>query len=143
MLQTFITFGAILSSLKAKRTNQLKSIASALELEPKLVAAQFGWATTLQKQGKQNEAAEKYNKAAEFDPQSAPQIYFEWGNLLRSQGKLDDAIERYRKMAELDPRSFVAYKFWGDTLKQQGKHEQAEQIMSKAAEVDPTIHRNR
>jgi tetratricopeptide (TPR) repeat protein len=59
--------------------------------------------------GKSGDAIDAYNKAAEQDPTSAAQYYYNEGAVLTNQGKADDANAAFTKAIQADPAKADAY----------------------------------
>ncbi len=94
------------------------------------------WGEVLRREGKNDEAIGKYEKAIELDRKLASP-YNNWGIALQSKGKNDEAIGKYKKAIEVDRKLASPYINWGIALMNEGKNDEAIGKYEKAIELDP------
>jgi superkiller protein 3 len=92
--------------------------------------------SSLQGQGKLEEAIACYRRAIEIDPENAP-AHTNLGSWLRDHGKLDESIACYRRAIEIDPEDATAHYNLGISLGVQGMHDEAIACYRRAIEINP------
>jgi Flp pilus assembly protein TadD len=95
-----------------------------------------GEGVSLLRQGRFEEAADRFRKAIENDPRS-PQAHHDLGVALREAGRPEDALPCFRKAIELDPRNAEAYNNLALTLSRLGREEEAIAVYREGLGVDP------
>jgi protein O-mannosyl-transferase len=114
-------------------------------LDPNDLNVQLRLGTTLQEQGKYNEAEEMLLGCTESFPENA-MANFNMGILMGKQGKNNDANEWYMKAIELDDSDPKFYINYGNLLAQSGDLNLALKQYDYASELTPddaTIYHNR
>ena len=94
------------------------------------------WGRMLQRQGKADDAIERYRFAIARDRNFAP-AYNEWGKALHQRGDYDGAIEKYGEAVKIDNRYDRAHLNWGIALEKQMYPARAMEKYQEAAEVNP------
>ncbi|HEY7494172.1 MAG TPA: tetratricopeptide repeat protein [Candidatus Tectomicrobia bacterium] len=74
--------------------------------------------------GKFDEAAEKFARVANADPQYLNAL-INWGSALSLSGKPMQAIAKYQQALTQDPNKAEAYYNWGVALERLGRHQEA------------------
>jgi|GEM_PF-974326 len=91
---------------------------------------------TLLRRGMPDKAAEKFAKAVELDPKSAP-ARIAYGEALVAAKKPDEALAQFRKAAELAPDSKEAQIGVGAVLLEKGETDKAIETLAQAATLNP------
>jgi len=84
----------------------------------------FNWGYCCYRQGKYQEAIEKYIRVLAITPDSY-EPYNAWGTCLSNLGRYDEAIEKYKEAIKLRPSFPFAYLNWILALLLQNKEEEA------------------
>ena len=90
----------------------------------------------LRREGKLDEAIEKYEEAIEINAEYAP-AYNNWGVVLRQKGELEGAIKKYKKAIKINAEYAPAYRNWGLALYKSDDLPGAIKKYEKAARLDP------
>lgn len=93
-------------------------------------------ATSLQSQGRLEEAMQHYVFALKIDPKHAPS-HCNLGVLLKVQGRITEAIKHYQKAIAADPEFGDAYTNLGNALASLGRHEDAIRHFHTALSIQP------
>lgn len=113
-----------------------KASQKALELNPENVVALNAFGTSLQGQGRLEEALSYFRKALTFDPHH-PWTHHNIGVILQNQRKLEQAIVHYRKELRITPRHGSALLNLAVALEQQGKPREAMVQYRRLLRMDP------
>lgn len=98
--------------------------------------AHYNLGTLLLREGKPDEAIERFASAVRIDPQYAD-AYGNWGTALNQRGDADSAIAMFAKALEIDPGNPTIHYNFGNALKQQGRFSEAIREYTKTLEVVP------
>jgi tetratricopeptide (TPR) repeat protein len=90
-------------------TAYTKALALAAPASKSLGAYHSSLALALMKEGKTDLSIAECDKAAQLDPTTAGQCYFNQGAILTNQGKVDDANAAFDKAIAADPNRAEAY----------------------------------
>lgn len=104
---------------------EAEKLAKELEKEdPNNAELYTWWGITLVKDGRRDEALDKFIKSAQINPNSV-QTYIYWGLTLDMKGKHKEAIDKYENALLLEPENSNAYAYWGASLAKMGEHDKA------------------
>jgi len=96
----------------------------------------INWGDALRATGDTDGAIEKYQRAAEIDPEDAL-AHNNWGIALREMGDFDGAIARFTHATTLAPGDVSIYNDWGSALFGKGDLDQAIAKFQRATELAP------
>ncbi len=91
----------------------------------------------LERQGKDMEALEAYNKAIQKNPQDG-KAWFNKAVILQIVGRVEEALQSYDKSLEITPNDIEILSNKGIALRSLGRVEEALQAYDKALDIDPT-----
>jgi len=92
--------------------------------------------SSLQWEGKPDEAVRYHQEALQAEPNSA-YICYNLGNAFKSQGKLDEAISCYNRALQIDSNSAESHNNLGNVLLSQGKFDEALKHYLAAEKIKP------
>jgi tetratricopeptide (TPR) repeat protein len=110
---------------------------AALAQRPRSPVAYFNLGSTLQAQGKWDEAVNAQQQAIELKPDFAA-AYNALGVAYYSQGKVDEAWDAYHQALALKPNFAAAHSNQGTVLADRGKLDEAIQAYDKAIALQPS-----
>ena len=99
--------------------------------------AYWSLGVTLEKQGRQAEAARQYREAIRINPHLVC-LHNNLGTLLENTGNLEESLVEYRKSMQLDPNQLIMYDSIGRVLAELGRFDEAMSQFKEAAQIDPT-----
>jgi protein O-GlcNAc transferase len=93
---------------------------------------------TLIQQGRLEEAAAAFERAARLDPDSA-EAHNNFANTLNDRQRYDEAIAGYKRAIQLNPKYVHAHFNLGNALRGKGEYEKAIASYQKALELNPSL----
>ena len=116
---------------KGRLEEAVKSYQAALELDPRLVAANNDVGVVLGTLGRPKEAAEYFYKAIAVDAECAS-AYANLGQCLHCQDRVEDAAKLYRQALEFEPDHENAQRNLAISLLQTGHDEEAQELFQRS-----------
>ena len=115
---------------------QLAFFKSQVEAEPKKPEMRVNYGYTLFLKGKNNEALQQFQIAADLDKKyDAP--HYNMGLVHKDMKKYDEALEAFSKAAKLAPRDYKPFMMMGVVYNLQGKYKDAITALNRANEENP------
>lgn len=98
----------------------------------------YQWAKVLQKQGKYDEAIEKYRATIQLNPLFVC-AYYNWANILEEKEEYDEAIQKYKQALVLAPNNSEIMVGLGLALEAKGDLEEANINFRNAIIFNPNL----
>jgi tetratricopeptide (TPR) repeat protein len=114
----------------------VEAFSRAVDLNPRLVEAQYNLGLLFMATNRRSEAAEHLEKAIAADPSYVP-AQNGLAAVLASEGKYSAAVVHFRKAVELDPKNVLARANLGRTLSRLGQHAAAIEELKAALQLEP------
>ncbi|MBU1702149.1 MAG: tetratricopeptide repeat protein [Candidatus Eisenbacteria bacterium] len=92
----------------------------------------------LSSQGRYEEAAGWFQKAADYENARPEALHF-WGRALQAQGRVEEAINKFQEAIQVDPDYFRPFMALGGIFVELGRWDEAEKILEEALERWPDL----
>ncbi len=112
------------------------AIRTALEINPRLIAAHNDLGVRYQEAGRYDDAMRHYQAALEAN-QRDPNTLNNIGNCHLEQGRLDDAVAAYQKALAIDPDDAYVHNNYGKALQRLERYDEALAEYQRAIAINP------
>lgn len=127
---------------QSDREGATEKFRQALELDPAFSSAMFNWGVVLARQGKLEDAIDKFQSVVVGSkpgdpPETLAAAYAEWGFTLALLGHADRAYAKFRQAEVADPQLSDIFTSWAEVLSAGGHPEEAQKMTARALELAP------
>jgi tetratricopeptide (TPR) repeat protein len=110
----------------------------ALRLDPYLPQAHYNLGLALYRQGRTDEAEQRWIQATSIDPDYA-EAHYNLGALYYSRGELDAALERFERAVAVHPTMATAHNALGIAAEAAGNVERARSHFTETLRLSPNL----